>query len=119
MVLTPDILRAAYNYLSETEPFVGWNLPDGEDIKFKVTHRKKAQGCTHCVVYGDKCDFVIEISDPHHDHTASLMLTMAHEMVHVHQRHNCINRAKASHGTDFLQLAQEVCTVHGFDPGQF
>jgi hypothetical protein len=125
MQLTPEILRAAYNYLSETEPFNKWNLPDGEDIGFKVTKPAKgtgrAMGCTHCIIHdpGDRCEFSIDISENHHHHTASLMLTLAHEMIHVHQRHNCVNRGKNSHDAAFKKYALEVCASHGFDPGQF
>jgi len=124
MQLTPEIIRAAYDYLSETEPFNKWNLPNGEDIVFRVTKPAKwtgkTMGCTHCTIHeGDRCSFILDISGTHHHHTASLMLTMAHEMIHVHQRHNCINRGKKSHDATFKKYALEVCEIHGFDPGQF
>jgi hypothetical protein len=124
MELTPDVLRAAYNYLSETEPFNKWNMPDAEDIVFKVVNKgarnNRMQGCVHTTIHsGDRCEFVIDISERHHYHTVSLMLTMAHEMIHVHQRHNCINRGKNSHDAAFKKYALEVCAAHGFDPGQF
>jgi hypothetical protein len=118
--LSQDILRAAYAYLAETEPFVGWHLPDAEDVKFTVTQSLRVHGETHtCVVGPEKFEFKIDISAIKHQHTQSLMLTMAHEMVHVHQRHNCINLTPRAHGKDFRVLAAEVCAVHGFDPGQF
>ena len=124
MTLTEDILRAAYAYLAETPPFNKWNLPDAEDVKFVVGTRGRDQGECRTVVYSqgtpdERCDFTIMISKWHHNYTFTLLQTMAHEMVHVHQRHNCINRGKRSHGTDFKALALEVCECHGFDPGQF
>lgn len=122
MKLTPDILRAAYAYLAETEPFVGWNLPDAEDVVFKVTNKTRVHGECHTMEHGLRTcrfSFAIDISQPKHLYTASLMMTMAHEMVHVHQRHSCINLTKKAHGKDFRALAKEVCDAHGFDPGQF
>jgi hypothetical protein len=120
MKLTKDVLRAAYAYLAETEPFVGWNLPDAEDVEFKVTQKSRVQGEMHTYVVGDNAfKFRIDVSDIKHNHTFSLMMTMAHEMVHVHQRRNCINLTAKAHGQDFMVLAAEVCAAHGFDPGQF
>jgi len=120
MILTVDAMRAAYAYLAETEPFKDWNLHDAEDVEFKVTRIARVYGETHTTVRDDgKFEFTIDLSGVKHTHTASIMVTMAHEMVHVHQRHNCINLTNKAHGADFHALAAEVCTAHGFDPGQF
>jgi 3-hydroxy-3-methylglutaryl CoA synthase len=114
------MLRAAYAYLAETPPFNGWNLPDQEDIEFRVTNTNRVHGELHTLIdENEKFKFTIDISRKGHTHTASLILTMAHEMVHVHQRHNRINVTSVSHGKDFKILAKEVCDEHGFDPGQF
>src|ERR1700681_4999961 len=116
MNLTPEILRAAYNYLSETEPFHGWNMPDAEDLKFVVTHGRARQG--RCCL--DHNSAIIEISDAYHKHTSSLMETMAHEMIHLHHYQSGLKKTKHSwHGKVFWAFAREVCAAHGFDPGQF
>lgn len=119
MRLTNEVLQAAYAYLNETGPFVDWNLPDAEDVYFQVTNWKNVQGQCNTVIFGDKYQFRIQISQRFHLYTFSLMQTMAHEMVHMHQRQNCRNHGKQSHGADFQALAREVCAYHGFDPGQF
>jgi hypothetical protein len=115
MELTEDMLRGAYAYLSETPPFNGWNLPDAEDVSFVVAHSRKRQGRCHVRSDGK---FKIEISDRYHTHTQSLMQTMAHEMVHVHEFQNGLSQYWA-HGKVFKALRDEVCVAHGFDPGQF
>ena len=116
MQLTSEILRAAYAYLVETPPFNEWNLPDAEDVNFAVTTGRVRQG--RCCIWMDPT--TIEISDQYHTHTASLMLTMAHEMIHLHQFKNGLKKTKHSwHGHLFQAYKQEVCTIHGFDPGQF
>jgi len=120
MVITPDILRSAYAYLSETPPFNEWNLPDADDVTFKIIGTRNPYGMCH--TFGGNWDrprYEIWVSGVSHTQTYTLLATMAHEMVHVHQRHNRINRTKRAHGADFRALAKEVCNAHGFDPGQF
>jgi hypothetical protein len=116
MQLTPKILRAAYAYLSETPPFDGWNLPDAEDVDFEVIRNRKMQGCCH--VDFDPPKF--KISALCHEHSNSLLATMGHEMIHLHQWQNGLKKKKhVWHNKTFWALAREVCAIHGFDPGQF
>jgi hypothetical protein len=125
MVLTPEILRAAYAYLAVTPPFDKWNLPDAEDVRFvvqknrpghhgicnrwEILERGKVLGMT----------FEIGINGASHTYTSSLLVTMAHEMVHVHEYQTGLRVTSAKHGKVFRALACEVCAAHGFDPGQF
>src|SRR5579863_3475826 len=117
MELTPDILRGAYEYLAETPPFREWNLPPAEDVKFTVTQNIARHG--RCITYLAG-NYEIEISAKNHKHTYSLMSTMAHEMVHVHERQTGMRKnGQIHHNKVFVALAKEVCDAHGFDPGQF
>ncbi len=118
MQLTPDILRAAYNYLSETEPFNGWNLPDAEYVDFAVTKTRKRQGRCNCHVDGQSRCYKLDVSQKYVTHTASLMLILAHEMIHVHEFEAKLMERR-HHGKVFWALAKEVCDAHGFDLGQF
>lgn len=111
LILTPEILRATYDLLTITEPFCKWNLPDGEDVKFKVVKNRKLCGWhekfrkTHTIC----------ISQVFHGRMQPLLETMAHEMVHVHQwRHASLARG-AEHGVSFKRYAAQVCKIHGFD----
>lgn len=112
MELTPDVLRAAYELLDETEPFKSWNLPPAEDINFEIVRSKKRLGRCHC----DLSPLKIEISTLYHFYLPSVLLTMAHEMVHVHMHQQGMGY---THGRAFKALRDQVCAVHGFDPGQF
>lgn len=107
--LTPDILRAAYDYLRETRPFCNWNLPEGEDVKFKVVRNR---------LYGYSVDFKQEIAVSTYrvGRTDILMETLAHEMIHLH-----LDRfgVKSQHGKAFHKAAAQVCREHGFDPKRF
>lgn len=113
--LTPDILRASYNFLCELPPFDRWNLPDAHDIIFRVTrhhdrwahYRRTASGKPEIVI---SARFI--------QRTESLVETMAHEMVHLHQARAGMENA-AQHNAAFKKLAARICKIHGFDPGLF
>jgi predicted SprT family Zn-dependent metalloprotease len=121
MELTPEVLRAAYSYLSETEPFHDWNMPDAEDIKFQVRKDRKLQGnCRHRYYKktGETKYLLIQIAEKWVYTSNSLISTMAHEMIHAHMFWHNI-KERAHHGETFQAFAKEVCELHGFDPGQF
>lgn len=108
--LTSDVLRAAYAYLEETEPFRSWNLPDAEDVRFVVSRGKGVQGWA--VLHKKE----IAISSACVGCTRVLMEIMAHEMVHMHvDRHG----DASPHGPHFLKAAKKVCAIHGFDYKSF
>jgi len=112
--LTQDMLRAAYNYLDKTPPFNKWNLPDPDDVKFKVVRDRVNQGF-HLF---DNGKHTICVSGAQVGHTITLLGLMAHEMIHVHEQHShaC---TKGEHSAAFRKWALEVCAFHGFDPKYF
>lgn len=113
--LTPDVLRAAYEFLSATDPFRSWPLPDSEDVVFKVAKTKDYHGW-HDVKRGRH---VLAISSSTVGHTASLMATMAHEMTHLYETIAKLTPSNVQHGAAFKKLAARVCKTHGFDPKTF
>ena len=110
MKLNPDILRAAYAFLAETEPFVRWPLPDAEDVVFKVYRSNVAYG-DHGILPNGRHE--VRISERLVGHTATLLEVIAHEMVHM------LDTGKAQHGAAFHRLGRQVCRHHGFDPKRF
>jgi hypothetical protein len=112
--LTTEMLARVYDYLAATEPFIKWNLPDSEDVLFRITKSRTTMG-THRII---DSRHVIEVSQVTITTTASLMSLMAHEMLHTHERHNdCCTTAM--HSQAFYRWADEVCEIHGFDRGLF
>lgn len=111
--LTPEMLRASYEYLRATPPFRRWGLPPADEIEFHVTRHKDKAG--ECESSGGQ-EPVIRISSQLIGWTQSLMETMAHEMIHLH-----LDRRgeRASHGASFKRTAAQVCRRHGFDPKLF
>lgn len=112
--LTPDTLRAAYEYLATTPPFNRWNMPDSEDVEFRVASSRRICGWYRRV--GGK--HRITISSGTIGRTASLIETVAHEMIHLHQGDTCMEN-QAQHNAAFMKLAAKVCGVHGFDERLF
>lgn len=110
---TPDMLRAAYDFLNETPPFIRWNLPDSDDMQFRVAEDTAHHGW---LLSGRRKIPVIAVSRSTIGHTYNLLVTVAHEMVHLHQ-----HRAKLplTHGAGWKRLVAQVCRYHGFDPKMF
>jgi hypothetical protein len=114
--LTPHILRAAYELLSITEPFCRWNLPEGEDIVFKVARDPHTFGWH---VKGHGQPHTIAVSAGKVSQLPTLLETMAHEMVHVHEFQIGL-RGKNEKTVAFKKFSAQVCRVHTcFDPKSF
>ena len=112
--LTPHTLATAYKFLNSTPPFREWNLPEASDVLFTVVRDPTLRGWYKRI----KGKHVIGISSNVIGHTNSLMLVMAHEMIHVYEAHVGIC-TRGEHSAAFRKLAQRVCDVHGFDPKLF
>lgn len=110
--LNPEILRCAYQFLVETSPFRTWNLPDGEDVTFKVVNDPSLYGWHE----KKRGKHTIAISHRVVGHTHTLMGAMAHELIHLHQSNSGM---PLSHGEAFQKLSAAVSKVHGFDPKAF
>lgn len=112
--LTPEMLRAAYDYLNTTPPFSRWNLPEGEDVVFRVVQAPDTRGWYR----REAGRHVIAISRRCVGFTASLIATVAHEMVHLHEARvgAC---GSGQHSRAFNRWAEQICKVHGFDPKLF
>jgi len=114
--ITPTLCEATYEMLRCTEPFSKWNLPEGEDVRFKVTRHPHRMG-THRRLKGKH---EIEISSACVGQLPTLTETMAHEMCHMHEENTPGLCSRAAHGRVFKALAARVCKVHTcFDPKRF
>lgn len=110
--LTPDLIRAAYDLLGETEPFKKWNLPDSDEIRFRV-YRSGDYG----LFQTDGPDMTMSVSEKMVGNMTTLIATVAHEKIHVYQH---IAGMPMDHGVGFKKLAALVCKHHrDFDPKNF
>lgn len=115
LVFTRDTLRAAYNFLNETPPFNKWNLPDGDEVLFKVIRDQGRFGWYRF----DGSKHVIALSSTTIGHTDTLLRTMAHEMIHLHEEHAEACTPRIDHSPAFNKWAAQVSSIHGFDAKAF
>jgi hypothetical protein len=109
------MLEAAYELARTTPPFKSWNLPDGEDISFRVTRDPFRRGHYRRDKRGRH---EIAVSALSIGYTHNLIETMAHEMIHLHL--DLVGLAgTAEHNAPFKKFAARVCKFHGFDPKLF
>jgi hypothetical protein len=110
--LTPDMLAAAYDFLRATEPFRGRKLPHSDEVGFHVV-RDDSLSADFGVEQGVP---FIRVSEASNGHVATLLATLAHEMIHLHQH---LTGDREHHGPRFQRMAARVCRAHGFDPKTF
>ncbi len=113
--VTPDLIRCAYELLCETEPFIRWNMPPSEDIKF-LTYKPRDKGEFGCFqTLGP--DMWLQVSTKKVGHLLTLLTTVAHEMIHLHQHRTGL---EINHGPEFEKWSELVCRHHReFDPKTF
>ena len=118
LVLTPESLEGAYEFLRATPPFRRMNLPHADNIVFKVMVARDRFG--HFRGRFKSTPDLNEIGVSQHvvHSTEILMATMAHEMIHLHQ-HEKGTATRAVHNAEFRRLAARVCRIHGFDLASF
>lgn len=116
--LTPEMLAGAYEYLKATPPFSKWNLPETDEVGFRLSNSQRELGRYRW----DGAKHTITASRKAIGHTATLLRFMAHEMVHLHLEETGMESRRGgedTHNAAFRVLAAQVCKVHGFDPKAF
>lgn len=116
LALNKERLRLLYDFLSECPPFCDWNMPDGEEIIFKITrskttagyHRKWSDGKHEIGISSACCGWINE-----------LIRVMIHEMLHLHQAVVGLESPHAEHNAAFHIQAKKLCKIFGLDPHMF
>lgn len=117
-MLTKDTIAAAYDLLAITPPFNKWNLPDSDDVQFKVARDPHSYGWCNAWGRGKRREYLIAISSRKVEHLSSLLSTMAHEIIHLHL-YMTGQDTNGEHNAAFSALAKKVCRLHGFDSKAF
>lgn len=112
--LTSDNLASAYDFLRTTDPFIGWKLPKSGRVKFVVI--KDPRRFADFGIENDNP--TIRVSTARNGHAVTLLSTIAHECIHLHQYLKGLE-TKGEHNADFRRRAKRVCNCHGFDPLTF
>jgi hypothetical protein len=111
--LTPQALKGAYDFLRSTAPFCRWDLSPGEAVEFKILRTPHFEGDHWVKTPNGK--HIIRVSSRTIGHTMSLIVVMAHEMLHAVQTIKKTETPGAQHNADFHRRAAQVCNYHGFD----
>lgn len=114
MRVTPRMLEASYELLLATPPFLGWHLPEADDVEFHVTRHKDR--CGDHVFDGKR--HIIRISAALHGRLIPILQTMAHEMCHVRTSLTA-PWERGEHGEHFRRAARSACREHGWDVASF
>jgi hypothetical protein len=115
--ITPETMAAAYDYLATTPPFSGWNLPDSEDVLFKLSRRLREYGRYQW--NGSRPTITASVKSI--AYTSTLMRFMSHEMIHLYLEKTGWESpgGEDTHNAAFRRFAVQVCKYHGFDPKAF
>jgi len=111
--VTPDAMAACYDFLRETDPFKGWKLPHSDDIGFHVVP-DPATSADFCIEADNSMHIRVSAAVPIHNTT--LIMLIAHEMIHMYQAINKLakNKSAMMHNADFKRRARRVCAIHGW-----
>lgn len=107
----PIQLAAVYDCLRVFPPFNRWRLPVGDEVNFTVANHRGFYGWHKSDVVGH----TIALSQATIGQLSTLMMFMAHEMIHLYQAERGTFSRRTNHNAEFRRLAARVCRVHGFD----
>jgi hypothetical protein len=116
--LTTEMMAAGYDFLATTPPFSGWNLPDAEDVVFKLSRGEREFGFYRW----DGERHTITASVKAIGYTVTLMRFLSHEMIHLYLEKmgwESVGGGPNTHNAAFRKFASQVCKYHGFDPKAF
>lgn len=109
-------VRAAYEFLCELPPFDRWNLPDSDDLKFRIGKDRHTEAWHTATGRRPRRHHLIVVSELCVGHTMTLLMAVGHEMVHLH--HDIIG-IPPTHGAAFQRDAKVICKYHGWDVKTF
>ena len=107
--LSPEHLAAMYDCYRQLPPFDKWKLPESDEIEFRTPARVDVDGE---FIAGKP--HVITVSSARHSYTFSIMQTLCHEMLHLHEERSGQSN-KSQHNAAWKRLAKRVCAIHGWD----
>jgi len=114
-----EMIAAAYEYFRTTPPYSRWNLPDSEDVIFKVVKDPHLEAWHNAKGRGKSRKQIVAVSEASVGHTISLMGAVAYEMLHLHQDITKQSTPGTEHNAAFKKDAAKICRVHGFDEKRF
>ena len=110
-----EFIHALYCAFLKAPPFNQLLMPEPDEvycyiIDNKTIHGGMAKGRNH---------YQIHISKATCEHLNNVIMTLLHEMVHIHFLYRGDKVTFATHDLKFKRLANRICKIYKFDKGTF
>jgi len=116
-MLTPKRLAAVYECLRQYPPFNRYSLPPASGVEFGLVRKNDRSG-DYIYFIRNLDSHLIRVNPDWNGHFDSVVMTMAHEMLHLHQRVRRLD-SRTEHNADFRAKARRICTRFGWDFKRF
>jgi hypothetical protein len=111
--LTAARLASLYEALRAFPPFCRLKCPPAAFINLRVSRHRDREG--HYTRYLRTDDHYIVVSSAKVGHFDSVVRTLAHEMIHLHQGVARTETPGALHNAEFRRIAKRACDRFGWD----
>jgi hypothetical protein len=110
-----EFIHALYCAFLKAPPFNQLLMPEPEEVYCYITDDKTIHGG----MAKDRHYYQIHISKATCEHLNNVIMTLLHEMVHVHFLYRGDKVTYATHDLKFRRLANRICKIYKFDKGSF
>ena len=110
-------MAAVYDCLRAFPPFSRMKLPAADAIEFHVTRHTDRFGHYTRVQRSEQHE--LAVSTRHVGAWDTLVLTVAHEMIHLYQGVKKSDNSNTQHNAEFRKIARQVCRRFAWDFKQF
>jgi hypothetical protein len=118
-MLTPLRVAAMYEMLRTYPPFKHKLFPHADEVEFSVADWKEQSGAFKPACIRPEGTHKIAISATKNGHLTSVLMTLAHEMLHLDQEVRGTDTDSDDHNPEFKKLAHRLCRRFGWDEKTF
>lgn len=113
--LNEKFIHGLYVAFLKAPPFCNLMMPDPEQVFCYIVDDKGLHGAMH----KGRGHYQIHISKATMHHLDNTIMTLLHEMVHLHFSFRGYADSYHTHDVKFKRLASKVCDIYHFDKGVF
>lgn len=113
--LNAKFVHGLYCAFLKAPPFCNLQMPEPEEVYVFITFDKALHGAMH----KGRNHYQIHISKATINHLDNVIITLLHEMVHLHFSFRGFKDTYHTHDAKFKRLANKVCKVFNLDKGTF
>jgi len=110
-----EFIHALYCAFLKSPPFNQLLMPEPEEVYVFIIDDKKIHGG----MAKDRHYYQIHISKATCEHLNNVIMTLLHEMVHIHFLFRGDKDSYKKHDLKFKRLGNRICKIYKFDKGTF